>query len=224
MNKEEIVSSLQQLANEGEIEILSQNKYSITVWDNAECGKELTYYFKEFMTPESVSRKVYVSPNVPDKYKTIFSKKDIAKFLHNKIDRICLLTMKAVFVLYDSADEFGDECDGYRKKLMDVADGDEYAYEICHETIGTTWWERNICVINASQIIEAVLEMYDEDEYQFEVEVDIGLWTTLIHELRHLLLDTNIILPENEYPIELASEENVEAYCLSHYSAIRQHP
>ena len=37
--------------------------------------------------------------------------------------------------------------------------------------------------------------------------------TTILHELRHLQLDTNILLSEDDYPLSLGSEEAVEAYC-----------
>lgn len=50
-------------------------------------------------------------------------------------------------------------------------------------------------------------------------EVERGLWMTIIHELRHLLLDTNIVLCEDAYPTTEAAEDMVEAYCRMYYEA-----
>ena len=38
------------------------------------------------------------------------------------------------------------------------------------------------------------------------------IWETIFHELRHLMLDCNPLLPEDDYPVHLAAEEAVEAF------------
>jgi len=214
MDKQSIIHSLKLLADEGEIEILSEDEKSITVWDNSECGKELTFYFREHNTYRNLAKRVFISPTIPKVYKPFFTKHCVMKTLLEKIDPNCFMTMTALFIVWD--DNKDNETDKFRSKLEDLTD-DEYAHEIGDGLLGITWWERNVCIISASQIIHTVLEMYEEDDYQFKEEVEIGFWTTVIHELRHLLLDTNIILPENEYPQELASEDNVEEYCRKHF-------
>ena len=207
MDKQSIIHSLKQLADEGEVEILSQTQKRITIWDSAGYGKELTFYFKEYFTYGSISRRVYVSPYIPKPYKSTFNKKLIVDALLNKIDTNCLLTMKALFIIYDDRD---------RERLMALTN-DEYALEIGMDLVGVTWWERNICIVNANEIIAVAKEVHGDDKHYLQQEVEIGLGTTIIHELRHLLLDTNILLPEDEYPIELASEEMVEEYCRNFY-------
>ena len=72
-------------------------------------------------------------------------------------------------------------------------------------------FEKNSIIINLKNI-EKVSKELNYDKYQENKETQIGLFSTLFHELRHLMLDTNIFLPETIYSAELASEENVEDF------------
>lgn len=43
---------------------------------------------------------------------------------------------------------------------------------------------------------------------------------TLIHEIGHLMMDTNTFLPEDEFPVSEASEDAVEAFCRERYEEL----
>ena len=220
MDKQIILNSLKELED---IVILHEEAESISLFDEAN-GKELTYYFNEYVTPKNLAKRVYVSRLIPENYKGIFDKGRIVDALLNKIDRNCLLTMNALFIIHDNeGDEEDFEDNKDRIALMEHVGGDEYASEVGLGNIGVTWWEKNICIINAARIIatsQDTCEELDGNDYYVQKETEIGMWTTIIHELRHLLLDTNIILPEDEYPVELAVEEAVEEYCRAYYEGV----
>ena len=96
---------------------------------------------------------------------------------------------------------------------------DDYALELGDELLGVMWYERNAVVINMGEIVRTGewidRESIDVEDPYFSAEnqIIIGLLTTALHELRHLQMDTNIVLPLDEYPLELGNEAAVEEYC-----------
>lgn len=56
--------------------------------------------------------------------------------------------------------------------------------------------------------------------FTYDREKEIGFLTTLLHEVRHLGLDCNVFLPEDEYPIRLQSEEAIEDWAREMFEKI----
>ena len=51
----------------------------------------------------------------------------------------------------------------------------------------------------------------------FHSEYCAGILVTLLHEVRHLMLDSNSFLPEDIYPEEIKEEDEVEMFARNAY-------
>lgn len=87
-----------------------------------------------------------------------------------------------------------------------------------HETLGCYWYQMNSIIIDVKGIVDVVLDIAKESPVYVNIasEIDIGVYTTLLHEIRHLGL-SNPFLPEDDYPSELGSEENIEQWAIDTY-------
>ena len=69
------------------------------------------------------------------------------------------------------------------------------------------------CVwINVGESAKCCSELADEF-MSYDREFGIYIASTLIHEIRHLMLETCFILPEETYPADLGDEDAVEEFC-----------
>lgn len=89
------------------------------------------------------------------------------------------------------------------------------------ETLGCFWHQYSSVIIHMAAIDKTVQEMkteYDHDGMYFNTatETDIGVFTTLTHEIRHLGL-SNPYLDEQEYPRTEETEQAVEAWAIETY-------
>lgn len=83
----------------------------------------------------------------------------------------------------------------------------------CYEVV-----QAQICIINEGEILKTVSEI-NEGEYGDDIYLD-GIGITVIHECRHQMLDCNFLLSEEDYPVELASEEEVERFSCNKWNEI----
>jgi len=209
-----------ELKNIDSITIEEQNERGILVWDEDE-EKEIPFFFLEHMDASALAERIYVSKDIPQKYQV--DKQALAKYLWNVCDRNAFVTLDEMVIIWSVPE------DTEQFELQDFKDSglvhlrerfeDDYALELGDELLGVMWYERNVVVINMGEIVRTgewiERESIDiEDPYFLaENQIIIGLLTTVLHELRHLQMDTNIVLPLDEYPLELGNEAEVEEYC-----------
>lgn len=112
-----------------------------------------------------------------------------------------LTTLSAVFFLEDEGD---------LQALYEFS-GDEYALECIDmdEYIGLMWFYQNIVLVNVRAIIQVSQDVCLPGEDPAR-EIEIGVLSTLAHELRHLMLDTNVLLDAEMQ--QYADEGSVEEY------------
>ena len=97
-------------------------------------------------------------------------------------------------------------------RALDIADLDMPDY---YGFLGLKWTFINSVIINMTVIENEARKLAEEDEFlDFDAEVDWGVRVTLLHELRHLGLEANPFLDEDEYPKELFSESAVEEWAI----------
>lgn len=217
--KEKILAAL---ADIDSLSIETSEENGILVWDN-EDAKMLPFHFPEAMTPRSLAERIFVSSDIPPMFQ--INKDALAEYLWETCDRNAFITLDELVVIWSEPcdeDTFGpaEFTDSGSEHLYDNL-GDEYAYEIGQGVLGQLWWERNVVVVNMGEIVRASEEIARDNEdvadidswFSMENQVLTGLLTTAIHELRHLQMDTNILLPEDVYPLHLSSEDAVEEYC-----------
>lgn len=220
MKKQEILKSIKE---DEYCEILNENEDYIYVWDS-HSDKEIKVNFIENLTLNMFKEKFYISPYIPKEYK--FNKNKLIKKVFELIDKNTFITLNKIYFVYDIKDldslyEYTN--DEYAYELITVED--EILEEFDEKILGKIWNEKNICLINMKSIIQESLKEYEKNKdlgiyFNIYDMLNWAIWTTLIHECRHLLLDTNIFLPEKEYPDYLSSEDKVEEYCLDYYEKI----
>lgn len=204
MRREDIIHSLKALESEGDIQILGSSRNAIYIYDN-EDGKEITYTFQRSKT--GLAKHVHVSRRIPRKYRP--NKQKLVEYLL-ALPNDALLTLSEVWVLWDEEDY---------ELMTDYHDVDSAWTETLYdeENLGKMWFDQNTVIINMQNIVNSALEEEYEDykvgiPSHFDEDVQEQTALTVVHEIRHVMMDTNIILPEDEYPLNLASEENVEEF------------
>lgn len=88
-----------------------------------------------------------------------------------------------------------------------------------NEYLGIYLYQDNSIVINTYLISKITLEDTNIFKTSHEEEFNRCIWQTLIHELRHSLVE-NPIITEEEIPLEENTEENIERYCISTFEKI----
>jgi hypothetical protein len=204
MKRNEIVRSLKELEEKGELEVLNVSRNSMSVYDFQD-GKEITYTFKR--SKSGLTKHVHISKRIPQKYRP--NKEKVLAYLL-ALPNDMLLTLNELWILWDEDDY---------TMMTDYHDVDSAWVESLYaeNLFGRMWFDQNTAIINMQNIVNSALEEEYED-YKLglpsHLELDICEQTvlTLVHEVRHVMMDTNIILPEDEYPIHLAGENAVEDF------------
>lgn len=219
LTKEYLLSQISEIS---ELSIESSDDKGLVVWDD-EDAKLLPVYFPEAMTVDDLVQRIHISSDIPKCYQA--DRKALAEYLWKACDHNAFITLQEVVVVWSQPDDAGtyissDFEDEQRRRLYEEY-SDECANEIGEGVLGQLWFERNTAVVNMGEIVRAADEVAAQNAdlvdidpfFSFENQVQTGFLTTVLHELRHLQMDTNIFLPEDMYPLELASEGAVEEYC-----------
>lgn len=212
LTKEYLLSRVSEVS---ELSIESSDDKGLVVWDD-EDAKLLPVHFPEAMTVDDLVQRIHISSDIPEWCRA--DRKALAEYLWKTCDYNAFITLEEVVVVWSQPDDAGtymssDFEDEQRKRLREEY-SDEYAYEIGESVLGQLWFERNTAVINMGEIVRAADEVAAQNAdlldidpfFSFDNQVQTGFLTTVLHELRHLQMDTNIFLPEDMYPLELASE------------------
>lgn len=196
MTKQGILDELKGL----KLAILEENEKFIRVFDeeNEFMSKEIPFYFNEFIH-ETLSERILLLSSENE-----INKEKLVTLMLDTMDHNLFITLENMYFIKSEDD---------LRKIYDLT-GDEYALEIIdiEEQIGLMWYEKNSIIINLAAI-KRVAEEIGVDTSDIRREYNIGILSTIIHELRHLMLDTNIILSEEDYPVEMSAENEVEEYC-----------
>ena len=132
----------------------------------------------------------------------------------HRIDPAMLTCLNSVIII----DEFED-----RKAVADLLKVvEDNLPEENEGLIGQLWFQENCVFVYISALKAIAKEVVEEIPWFscYDHEMEIGFLTTLLHEIRHLGLDCNFLLPECGYPISLQSEEAVEDWALEMFEKI----
>ena len=123
--------------------------------------------------------------------------KEQIEYLHN----IGLMPDKIYFISNeDELDELLNS-DDYCTQGMDI--------ENC---LGINWFCDSTIVINIALCRKLAQEESSKYNEYFEDIFSEIVWTTLVHELRHMVCDLGVIIPDELIAISEGSEDNVERY------------
>lgn len=103
--------------------------------------------------------------------------------------------------------------------ICDEMDAEDCEFPDIEGYVGLTWHFQNSVIINLTAIDSAEDELMDGFESKACMQYR-DFFTTLLHEIRHLGLDCNPYLPEDEFPEELRQEYNVERWAINEFESI----
>lgn len=192
MNREDILCSLQQQVG---VEIAEVTKDYCVIYDDT-YGKVSQFNFN--MTTDLLASKIHISDAVNRHLP--MSKEKLAAYLLENVDEHAFLTLEGLYFVYDKTD-YEELVRLYR----DCSPMDFYE----NKERGVMWFDHNVCIVGVKNIIErAKITELSNVEFRTKRRV-IGV---TIHELRHLMMDTTLVLPKDKYPPILGHEYRVDDY------------
>lgn len=215
MKREDMISVLTEDEKNGQGEIIEITDEYVSYYD---CVDDSTkeFRFEEACTDEYVKSLIRLGEGVKKHGLTEQFIVDVLKkaFGDDYYDAVCTMTG---IIIPSNEEEF-------RQMLKDVIrtgdDVDEW-YEWCENEhcVGKMLHQHQIVLINEEEIRNMAKELA-YDKWSEKREYDIGIIVTIVHEMRHLMLDTNPFLSEEEFPEEMRTEESVEAFARERYEAL----
>lgn len=123
------------------------------------------------------------------------------KILNKNIDNILFLMPKKIFFI--SSDE-------ELENLLNNEDYIDMDFDI-ENYLGQNWSYHSTIIINVklSRELSKEKKIFGESS---KIVLNEIIWTTLIHELRHMVCDLGLIVPEELIPISEGAEDAVEEY------------
>lgn len=201
----EMIDGINEDAQKGIVEVLGRSNHDLLIFDYGEDPGERKLNF-------------HLSPPTPDWLRTRFvygpsaaqyrSYEDSIVSLLLSLDANMLINLRHIVFIHDESDISVVENQLGCEEMESFPDMD------FDNILGCYWFAMSSIVISTQTIENCARELVEEAEaegvYLSETtETDIGVLTTVAHEIRHLGL-SNPYLPEDEYPVNLNSEKAVE--------------
>lgn len=183
-NKELLLEMIKEC--EGLVDITEKNN-CIEVYDEQE-DMNLTFHYK------------IDYDNLFDFGSMKVDKDKFLKIAKNNLDELLFLMPKKVYFISNEK-ELDDLLDEYELQSLDY-----------NNVLGTTWLYDSVIVINVNQCKVVAKETSNIGLASFDDVFNEVVWTTIIHELRHMVCDLGLIIPEYIIPLSEGAEEKVEEY------------
>ncbi|PLS15046.1 hypothetical protein CVD28_24510 [Bacillus sp. M6-12] len=199
MTKEQIKELVLQV--EG-FEIQEETNKGIEVYDNEE-DKFFRYRYLEELNIEEVFQFNSLQ----------FNKDAFFRIFKECVDLNMLMIVDKV-VFLNNEEEYDQLIEEYPDQSMDM-----------DRAVGINFYMDNVVVVNVKLIRSLAEELALKDELSdVKEELAMGIWQTLVHELRHNITANPIIL-EDMISIEEGEEDKVEEYCRNVFEeSIEKHP
>ena len=128
------------------------------------------------------------------------NKRKFLKLL-NLLDKNLFMKIKKIYLI-NNEDDLDKVLTEYPCQYFDI-----------ESMLGINFYEEDVILINSYLAEKLAWEDTALLSISFHEAFNIIIWETLIHELRHNLVE-NPIITEEEIPIEENAEDKVEKYCL----------
>lgn len=220
MTKEDVISVLKKDEADGNGEIVSIGNEE-TVYFDFRTDMEIPFRYAECCTNNWLKSLIHIGESAKAKGLTEdFVVEMIRKsFGDDFAEAVCNLS--GIIIPTDEV-EFNQMRDTCMKNSSD--DPKEwYIWDDMQSTncVGRLFSVHHIIFINEPKINNLAHDLsMDLGQDEFHREYCSGILVTLIHELRHLMLDSNPFLPEDIYPEELKDEDEVEAFARNAYDSL----
>ena len=172
------------------VSIEEQNNKFIKIFDAMD-GEVMSRFYTirnpEYIDEKYLSSIIFVSDEVENSDFSI-NKNAIVKYM-NHMDKNMLMTLNRVYFI---TGEEEDTDNIYKDDTFSEAV--ESGHYIDDNEVGITWWDYDAAVINVKAIEETMDDM-DDGFMNRKKEMDFGVLTTMVHEIRHVA-QSNLYLPE----------------------------
>lgn len=214
---------LHEIRSDPDAELLSVSRSHVLMFD-LQTGRELRFRVRPH-TPESLARRIKFAPGACPADKWPGYRRAVARALLRLPPEV-LLNLNDVYVIGAADDlaylagKYGLDEECMPGKLLDE-DGPS---GLNPDFLGLHWWAESSVFVNVAAIKATAEDICGgPDAPDLASETDIGFWTTLLHELRHLQMD--------DCPYDFpwlkdadASEAGVEAWALDTYETLFRGP
>ena len=215
MKKDDVLKALKEDEEDGNGEIIDKGKHHSVYYDYNE-GIETHFRYEEGCTDRYVADLIHIGSGAAAKGLKKQFLIDVLKKAYGEdyYDAICTC---AGIIIPSNGKEFIQMLSATFRNSDDVNEWYQYCEQ--ENVVGRMFRTHQIVFINEAEIAKLAKTLGDEIISE-EEEYETGIITTLIHEIRHLMLDTNPFLPEDEFPVSEASEDAVEAFCRQRYTQL----
>lgn len=207
MTRRDIISALEEHPF---VDIFQISDSYAVVYDQS-TATDITYYFPERYLPQHLMDKIHICPDMPSSLQ--IDKNTLTAYLWETMDHNAFLTLSGLWYVCSDED--------YRF-VARFHQCDEAVLLPNYDALGCMWYARQVCIVDVGRILKRLQKQHHR--YQADPDFDPvvflrkKLLITTLHELRHLMLDTNPALPTDAYPIELGGEFFVERYAQEVYA------
>lgn len=224
MTREEIKQELLEDQNKGLGEILEETNEGFLYYDY-DSGIETFYRDEQYCTIDWLKSRIYIGQSIQNKGLT-------ADFVANMIKQaygdefVNAITTLNGIVIFSNEEELIEAirfvADDEFEEIMDY---DEMPIEKFDNVLGKLWYRMRTPMVYERECFAAAKRLtkeisYFNDSYTLNEEYSSCLIETIIHELRHCMLENHLFLNEQEYPVYLNSEDKVESFCNEKYNLL----
>lgn len=224
MTREEIKQELLEDQNNGLGEIIEENEEGFLYYDYGS-GIETFYRDEIHCTLDWLKSRIYIGSSIQSKGLT---QEFVANMIKNAYgdEFINAITTLNGIVIFANEKELLDAIKFIAEdEFEEIMDYDEMPIEKFDNVLGKLWYRLRTPMIYESACVDISKKLtkevsYNEDNYTLNEEYSKCLIATIIHELRHCMLETHLFLNEKEYPIYLNAEDEVETFCNEKYDLL----
>ena len=216
MNFQALKRGIYEEVQKGNMEIVHADADSITVLDFTKSGddpKEFTFTNPKTIDVRWLRRHIWIHPSIS------ILLDDIASTLM-EMDPNTFITMRHLVIL-PRLENLKDYIQNMipTKQVSSLLNTAPLKCRNKNQPIGQLWNHANCAIVYLDNVKKVAAETVHENLGAWK-SFHMCTWETIFHELRHLMMDCNPFLPEQYYPVHLASEEAVEAFCEEEYERI----
>lgn len=209
------------ITNGEPIEIVELNDNYITIIDETEVYREITFYNPLSINTNWIKNKTIITPSADNcEYKIDIEK--ISNWISKYIEPDFLSILNTIIFLGDNDEDYS-YLRNYSNEFYCELQESDLPYD---EVMGLSWWSFNKVFIHLGNIHKTVDELIDEGIFEAdekEKEINYGILTTLAHELRHLA-QSNPYLPDSILQQRSDDETDAEDYarnlCDRHFECV----
>lgn len=203
----EMIDGINKDAQKGIVEVLSRSNHDLRIFDYGEDAgeRELNFHLSP-PTPEWIQQRILYGPSA-ERYK--YCEAEVVSLLMS-IDPNMLVNLQHIIFIHDESDI------PVVVDTLHCEEWESFPDSLFDQCVGCYWFVKSSIVIFTKTIENCARDIVQDSESEniyldLATEIDIGILTTVAHEIRHLGL-SNPYLSEEKYPAYLASESNVEAW------------